>query len=210
MYGIDDLEQLAQNSGRSRRSDLFYATILDVWNEVIGVQAAPLASSAEWEKAKTKLADCLHTLLRSALQRQATHLPEPFQSERGFLVVSYARSDLTRVAPFLNSVVSWGFSVWYDRGIPGGVEWNAMIEQRVATSDAVLLFLSEVAASSRWVRREVKFADFLEKHIAIVALEPMTHVEGLNMLLTQYQIIDGANPSWQAELRASLHGYRYQ
>ena len=210
VYGIDDLEQLAEGSERSRRGNLFYSMMLDVWNDVIGAKAAPPASSGEWEKRKTELANHIHTLLRPALQRQQIHLPEPFHGDRGFLVVSYARADLVRVAPFLNRVVSWGFLVWYDRGIPGGVEWDAMIEQQVARSDGVLFFLSEMAASSRWVRREVKFADFLEKHIVIVGLEPVSRFDGLNMLLTQYQIIDGTRPTWQAELRASLDVHRRQ
>ena len=85
-----------------------------------------------------------------------------------------------------------------------------MIEQQVARSDGLLFFLSELAATSRWVRREVKFADFLEKDIVIVALETVSHFEGLNMLLTQYQNIDGTRPTCQAELRASLDVHRRQ
>jgi hypothetical protein len=60
------------------------------------------------------------------------------------------------------------------------------------------------ALATSMVRREVKFPDFLERPTVIVGLDPVSRFDGLNMLLTQYQIIDGSRPSW-LELRSPLH-----
>ena len=208
VYNIDDLEKLNKSSQQARRSNLLYSMVLEVWNEAIGVSAAPPASSRYYEEKKTKLLDGLAIILRPIIHRRHLHLPEPFMGDSGFVVMSYARTDLARLAPIIKRVVQWGYRVWYDRGIPGGSEWDHMIEHRIALSDGVLFFLSDAAASSKWVRREIRFADSIEKPIVVVALDPEARPEGLNLLLSQQQIIDGTKPTWQAALRLAMHFHR--
>jgi hypothetical protein len=42
-----------------------------------------------------------------------------------------------------------GRNLWYDRGIPGGADWHAMLEERLMSCRALLLFLSQAAIESK-------------------------------------------------------------
>jgi amino acid transporter len=49
----------------------------------------------------------------------------------GFLFVCYKREDMSRIKPILLSLCGWKCEVWYDKGIPGGAEWDAAVRRPV-------------------------------------------------------------------------------
>lgn len=104
--------------------------------------------------------------------------------------VSYAREDLNQVSPLLDYLRNHGVRLWFDQEIPGGVEWGELIETKIEGCIGVLLFLSDAAIASKQVRREVKFADALDKSIVPVRLDGTELKHGLGLLLTAYQILD--------------------
>ena len=117
-------------------------------------------------------------------------LPEPYRGVPPFLFVSYKRADLERILPLLRHLQSEGHRLWYDQGIPGGAEWNAVLESRLESCSAVVAFISQVAIDSKWVRRELLFADTIDKPIIGLQLEPATFRFGMGLLLTHYQVLD--------------------
>jgi hypothetical protein len=71
----------------------------------------------------------------------------------------------------------------------------------------VLLFISPSSISSKYVRREAKFADTLGKPIISVILEEANLSHGMRMLLTQYQMLNTAAADFEYQLfRALQHG----
>ncbi len=114
--------------------------------------------------------------------------PEPYDGKEDFIFVSYKREEMSRVAVFLHRMIGWGFNVWYDRGIPGGAEWDSMIEERVLRCILLVTFISQKSVESKCVRREIKFADSLNKPILAIRLEPTELKQGLGMVLNQYQM----------------------
>jgi hypothetical protein len=134
-----------------------------------------------------------------------TGLPMPYAGGQPFFFISYKREDLPRIKPFLADVGRHGHNVWYDKGIPGGAEWDALIEERIQSSQALLVFLSQAAVHSKYVRREVKFADTLNKPIVSVNIERNIELShGMRMLLNQYQYIDGSTPGFGNELERTV------
>ena len=131
-------------------------------------------------------------------------LPAPRQKGRDHLFISYRRADLPRLAGLFSAVSNAQVPVWYDRGIPGGTEWDAVIEERIETCLAVVVFVSPGAVASKYVRREIKFADAIDKRIIAVVVEPAQLTDGLGMLLGQYQSIDGRAEDVTAKLRYAL------
>jgi hypothetical protein len=132
-------------------------------------------------------------------------LPAPYEGPGRYLFVSYKRADAARIAPILGVVRALGYQIWYDDGIPGGSEWDAVIEERLKNADGVLMFLSREAVLSKYVRREVKFADMIAKPILTVRLENAQLSHGLQMLLTNYQMIDPpTSPARLEALRRAL------
>jgi amino acid transporter len=91
-----------------------------------------------------------------------------------FIFVCYKRDNMPQIKPILLSLCASGCEVWYDKGIPGAAEWDAAIEERIKNCKVFLLFLSQSSVDSKYVRREVKFADFCDKPILSVQLEQVT------------------------------------
>jgi len=115
-------------------------------------------------------------------------LPEPFEGPDS-IFVCYRRSDLFRVVPILHRLIARPWPIWYDRGILGGEEWDAVIERKIGEARLMLILLSQAAIDSRYCRREIKLADAIEKPLLIVALESATLRHGLSLLLQSIQQI---------------------
>lgn len=149
-------------------------------------------------------ADAMDEPERSGTAVSSSELPAPYSGLGSFAFVSYKRQDLPAIAPILRRVVEHGLPVWFDRGIPGGKEWDEIIEERLSRCKVVLLFASSAAVESKYVRREVKFADALDTPIVTVMLEEASLAHGLRMLLTQYQMIDARAPDFSRQLARAL------
>jgi hypothetical protein len=136
------------------------------------------------------------------------NLPVPYEGNQPFIFVSYKQQDIASIAPIIHRLIRCGCNVWYDRGIPGGAEWDALIEEKLAQCQMVLLFVSQLAIRSKYVRREVKFADALGKPIISVKLEDAILEHGMNMLLTQYQMIDKMASDFDPQLDKAIQYIR--
>jgi hypothetical protein len=130
--------------------------------------------------------------------------PRPYDGVQPFAFVSYKRQDFGRIVPILRLVEGLGMPVWYDRGIPGGAEWDEIIEDRLSRASFVMLFASDAAVASKYVRREVKFADALDRPILSVLLEDAALGHGLHMLLTQYQMLDARAHDFAVQLKGAV------
>jgi hypothetical protein len=140
-------------------------------------------------------------------QELSTEIAITTQTEN-FIFVCYKRENMSQIKPILLSLCASGCEVWYDKGIPGALEWDAAIEERIKNCKVFLLFLSQSSVDSKYVRREVKFADFCDKPILSVKLERVTLAHGLYMLLQQYQMLDATASDFASEIRSALrfHG----
>jgi hypothetical protein len=134
--------------------------------------------------------------------------PPPHEGPGAYVFVSYKREDMPLVAPYLHRLIEWGYKPWYDRGIPGGAEWDALIEEKVRGCRALVVFLTQAAADSKWVRREIKFADRESKPILAIRLGSLALHSGLDILLNQYQTIDGTARDFESELRRAMQYVR--
>jgi hypothetical protein len=133
---------------------------------------------------------------------------EPYSGNDSFIFVSYKRDDFESIRPLIRKVGEWGYRVWYDKGIPGGAEWDALIEDRLRRCAMVLFFMSRGSVESKYCRREVKFVDQLNKPILSLRLEPVELGHGLEMLLTQYKIIEVAAEDFAVEFERALKHQR--
>lgn len=126
--------------------------------------------------------------------------PLAYHGDDPYIFVSYKRTDMGRVAPVMRHLQERGWNLWYDRGVPGGANWNAMLEERLTSCSALLLFVSQAAVDSKYVRREVQFADKMNKPIIRVQLEATRLEHGMKFLLDPLQGLDPAAPDFLAQL----------
>lgn len=111
-----------------------------------------------------------------------------------YVFISYKHEDFPKLSPVLTTLRESGFLYWFDRGIPGGSEWDEEIERKIERCKVLVVFVSEASMNSKYVRREVKFADTINKPILSIVLEPATLAKGMRMLLQQYQMVEVSDP----------------
>lgn len=101
------------------------------------------------------------------------------------IFLSYSRSDLKRITPLAKALEDEGHSVWWDRRIKGGSEFDAVIEKALADAERVVVAWSETASRSAWVRDEAAVGR--DRH----CLVPLTLDGSLPPLgFRQFQTID--------------------
>lgn len=137
------------------------------------------------------------------------NVPRPYEGPDHPVFVSYKRADLPRVGPVIHLLQEFGVPVWYDRGIPGGAEWDDEIEARLRHAPLVVVCASQAALGSKWVRREVKYADSLDVPILPVLLEAVRPTNGgLQIIFSQYQALDTRAGDFADRLRAAIMSLR--
>jgi len=154
------------------------------------------------ESLATELAEDNAAANASAAEIPLTHSPD------GYIFVSYKHADYPRIVPILEQLVRWGHEVWFDKGIPGASEWNAEIEERVARCRLLMLFVSQASVDSKYVRREVLYADTLQKPILSIILEEAILRRGMDMLLRMYQMVSAEAGDFSEQLEKALHYVR--
>ena len=70
------------------------------------------------------------------------------------LFLSYDHGDAERAAPIARALDKAGHSVWWDRHIKGGAQYNDEIEAEVKKADVVVVLWSKHSVRSAWVRDE--------------------------------------------------------
>jgi Mrp family chromosome partitioning ATPase len=95
-----------------------------------------------------------------ALRIRKTDIPTVF--------ISYARDDATAVRVLYQNLTGAGFKVWLDKeDLLGGQDWESVIEEKIESSDLVLVCLSRRAIAKKgYVQKEVK------KTLEVVQLQP--------------------------------------
>jgi hypothetical protein len=110
-------------------------------------------------------------------QKWIWNLPRPiFLVESTLQVfVSYARADAGTVDVVTPILQRHGIKIWRDvEGIAGGAKWRDSIAKALTKSAAVLLLMSKDSFGSKWVRRELEFADGKDLPIVPVATQNIT------------------------------------
>jgi hypothetical protein len=116
------------------------------------------------------------------------------ETGRRYAFISYAHVDTARMLAVRGILDSSGIETWHDTSIDGGEDWNAVLEGQIRNCSLFVLVLSPAAAASRIVRRELRFADALEKPLLCIRLGETSLTDGLAMLLLPLQWIDADRP----------------
>ena len=84
------------------------------------------------------------------------------------IFISYASADRERAKLLSTALVNQGWSVWWDRTIPPGMEYAEVIEQALDSSTCVVVLWSTASVASSWVKTEA--AEALQRRILVPAL----------------------------------------
>ena len=84
-----------------------------------------------------------------------------------YFFVSYSRADLEHQRRIVAELRRRGVNAWVDTEnlIPGSPAWEREIERSIRGASGVLVLLSPDSNDSQWVRRELSFAEDVDKHL---------------------------------------------
>jgi hypothetical protein len=112
-----------------------------------------------------------------------------YEGNENYIFVSYARADVGKVIPILESLEREGFRFWYDSAIEVGSEWPDYVEDRVMNCRVMIYFVTANSIESKNCRDEVNYALSEKKEILVVYLEETKLKYGLALRLSTNQAL---------------------
>ncbi len=97
-----------------------------------------------------------------------------------YFFVSYNTEDADRVSQYVKALAQKGLPLWYDYGIEVGDKWANTIADKIANSEAVIMFLSRRIFNKEesFVHKEWEMAkDFFDKKIYVIMLDDIDKKE---------------------------------
>ena len=115
--------------------------------------------------------------------------------------ISYSRKDRARVTQLVAAIEAAGFTVWWDKAISAGTEFDREIDTALERARAVIVVWSEDSILSRWVREEAD--DGLQRNILIpVSFDGTSPPRGFK--LVQVQDLSHFDPGHPSEALTAL------
>lgn len=125
--------------------------------------------------------------------------------DRGkYAFISYAHRDAAFVDPLLDALRKSGANYWVDTRIDPGQRWDETLEDRIRNCGAVIACVSDQYQESKYCRRELKFADLINKPILPVAPSASIWQPGLQMMFQELQMTSFDGGRGFADLRRTL------
>lgn len=114
--------------------------------------------------------------------------------------ISYSRKDEQAVRALARDIEALGHEVWLDHELTGGQDWWNEILQRIRACGVFIFALSPPSLDSTACRRELRYAEALDKRILPVLLTDGVSTNLLPPALSTIQFVDYRTPSREAAL----------
>ena len=108
-----------------------------------------------------------------------------------YFFMSYSRENVSLQKRVIAGLRQRGVNAWVDieNLIPGSPAWEREIERAIRGAAGVIVLLSPEANNSEWVRREISFAEQLEKRIFPVLIHG-DEDDSIPLRLSNHQRVD--------------------
>jgi hypothetical protein len=107
----------------------------------------------------------------SRLSSSPSRPPSSLTPRRGRAVfVSYSSDDRGYVGRLAAHLQGAGIDVWYDHRIAPGQQWEDVIRGQIEECGVLMVVMTPSAHESRWVKREINYAEELRKDIVPLLL----------------------------------------
>jgi formylglycine-generating enzyme required for sulfatase activity len=121
------------------------------------------------------------------------------------LFISYARRDVEFAQKLNADLQRHGVTTWIDElGIRGGEDWPNRIATAIEGCRAMLVILSPHSVASRWVQRELAFADAKGKRVLPLLYKPCGLPAWLELRFGNVQRADFSRGSYETNLTELL------
>jgi hypothetical protein len=117
----------------------------------------------------------------------------------GHIFISYSKKDREFAWKLADDLAKAGHDVWIDRSLQVGEEWEQTIEKQLAEADEVIVVLSRIAITSKWVQHEGSIAYGLKKRMYPVLIEEVS-VDDLPIWMSKFQYHNFVNEDYDSTL----------
>lgn len=117
------------------------------------------------------------------------HTIKPYRGNEKYIFISYAHKDSKSVLPIISRLQNEGYRVWYDEGIPSGIEWDVCISRRVKECGYMFAFVSRNYFDSKNCKDELNHARDKDKPVLLVYLDNVTLPDGMDMRFSRTQSV---------------------
>lgn len=121
-----------------------------------------------------------------------------------YAFISYARANSDFAKRLLLALDAARVRYWYDAGIHAGTYWDDELERRIRDAGVMIACVSNEFQDSKYCKRELKFADLLNKAILPIAPSKWTWGPGLQMMFQELQVASFDNSHEFNQFRVAL------
>lgn len=119
--------------------------------------------------------------------------------------ISYARIDSDFAHKIIDALKQHGITTWIDESsIQPGEDWFTRIGQAVKDCQMMLVILSPNSMNSKWVKRELKFADRQQKRVLPLLQAPCSLPPDLELIIGDLQWADFTKGDFEKNLSSLL------
>jgi uncharacterized protein YbdZ (MbtH family) len=105
-----------------------------------------------------------------------------------YAFISYAHANFAFAKALIHRLEEAHVRFWFDASIQPGALWDEKLEERIRNSAVLIACVSDEYQNSKYCRRELKFADVLNKVILPIAPSKWTWGPGLQMMFQELQV----------------------
>ena len=105
-----------------------------------------------------------------------------------YAFISYSHADIDIVGMYIDSFAST-CRFWYDEGIKSGDEWISEIGNKIFNCEVFIVFLSNNAIQSHYIKDEISYAYKYAKKMIAIFLEPVVLDRGIDLMINRFQHI---------------------
>lgn len=108
-----------------------------------------------------------------------------------YFFVSYSRADSALLRKIVTELRKRGVNAWVDTEnlVPGSPAWEREIERSIRGASGVIVLLSPDSSDSQWVRRELSFAEEIDKRLFPVHIRGDEN-DSIPLRLSAHQRVD--------------------
>lgn len=110
-----------------------------------------------------------------------------YVGEEPYIFISYAHQDKDEVLKAISWLNEKGFRVWYDEGIEFGEDFPTDIAFKLERCFQFVVFISTYSINRRWVKKEIKLAEYYEKKILPIFLEKIVFPKDVEHIIAIIQ-----------------------
>lgn len=175
-----------QDSGIVPRTPFIFSTALDKSSDV---RRGLVMGADDYITKPFDIKEFLDVVNEVLRRRELVASVEEAEDNENDIFISYSHDDTETMHHLRQGLQEAGFRVWSDEEIEPGHDWAEALAEMITRSHCVVCMLSENASHSKWVGRELGYAEANDTDIFPILVHGDPH-HSVPLRLINHQFVD--------------------